>query len=80
VILGGLLSSALLNLFILPTLYLRFGKSPAERRAIAEGRSGPKNVSPGPKDATGAGDGEPGRPIDEPAPALVPSAGPVGGT
>jgi CzcA family heavy metal efflux pump len=80
VILGGLLSSALLNLFILPTLYLRFGKSPAERRAIAEGRSGPKDVSPGPKDATGAGDGEPGRPIDEPAPALVPSAGPVGGT
>ncbi|MDQ1357958.1 MAG: hypothetical protein QOG44_2331 [Acidimicrobiaceae bacterium] len=80
VILGGLLSSALLNLFILPTLYLRFGKSPAERRAIAEGRSRPKDVSPGPKDATGAGDGEPGRPIDEPAPALVPSAGPVGGT
>jgi Cu/Ag efflux pump CusA len=80
VILGGLLSSALLNLFILPTLYLRFGKSPAERRAIAEGRSGPKDVPPGPKEAMGAGDGEPGRPIDAPAPALVPSAGPVGGT
>jgi Cu/Ag efflux pump CusA len=27
VILGGLLSSALLNLFILPTLYLRFGRA-----------------------------------------------------
>ncbi len=36
VILGGLGASALLNLFILPTLYLRFGKSAAERRALAE--------------------------------------------
>ena len=35
VILGGLLSSALLNLFILPTLYLRFGKSPRERHPAA---------------------------------------------
>ena len=27
VILGGLLTSTLVNLFIVPTLYLRFGKS-----------------------------------------------------
>jgi Cu/Ag efflux pump CusA len=30
VILGGLAASALLNLFIVPTLYLRFGKSRRE--------------------------------------------------
>ncbi len=36
VILGGLLSSALLNLFILPVLYLRFGKARAERAVILE--------------------------------------------
>lgn len=41
VILGGLAASALLNLFILPTLYLRFGKSPAEhRKAVAALASG----------------------------------------
>jgi Cu/Ag efflux pump CusA len=27
VILGGLVTSTLLNLFVLPTLYLRFGRS-----------------------------------------------------
>jgi Cu/Ag efflux pump CusA len=32
VILGGLLASALLNLFVLPTLYLRFGKGRGEPR------------------------------------------------
>jgi Cu/Ag efflux pump CusA len=34
VILGGLVTSTLLNLFVLPSLYLRFGKS--ERSAEAE--------------------------------------------
>jgi CzcA family heavy metal efflux pump len=33
VILGGLITSTLLNLFILPSLYLRFGKSKKERKA-----------------------------------------------
>jgi len=28
VILGGLITTTLLNLFVLPSLYLRFGKSP----------------------------------------------------
>jgi Cu/Ag efflux pump CusA len=32
-ILGGLITATLLNLFVLPSLYLRFGKSRAERRA-----------------------------------------------
>jgi len=31
VILGGLVTSTLLNLFVVPALYLRFGKPPAER-------------------------------------------------
>ena len=35
VILGGLVTSTLLNLFVLPSLYLRFGKSRKERRALA---------------------------------------------
>jgi Cu/Ag efflux pump CusA len=30
VILGGLVTSTLLNLLVVPTLYLRFGKSRAE--------------------------------------------------
>ena len=34
VILGGLVTSTLLNLFVLPSLYLRFGKSRKERRAL----------------------------------------------
>ena len=33
VILGGLVTSTLLNLFVLPSLYLRFGKSRKERLA-----------------------------------------------
>jgi Cu/Ag efflux pump CusA len=33
VVVGGLLTSTLLNLFVLPSLYLRFGKS--ERTAVA---------------------------------------------
>ena len=36
VILGGLFSSTLLNLFVLPSLYLRFAKSRKERARIAE--------------------------------------------
>jgi CzcA family heavy metal efflux pump len=36
VILGGLVTSTLLNLFVLPSLYLRFGKSKKERARIAE--------------------------------------------
>ncbi|MEA2191394.1 MAG: hypothetical protein QOI73_1515 [Solirubrobacteraceae bacterium] len=36
VILGGLVTSALLNLFVLPSLYLRFGRSPrAQQAAVA---------------------------------------------
>ena len=35
VILGGLVTSTLLNLFVVPPLYLRFGRSRAERAAIA---------------------------------------------
>jgi Cu/Ag efflux pump CusA len=33
VILGGLVTSTLLNLFLLPSLYLRFGASRGRRRA-----------------------------------------------
>jgi Cu/Ag efflux pump CusA len=35
VILGGLITSTLLNLFVVPSLYLLFGKSRKERAAIA---------------------------------------------
>jgi Cu/Ag efflux pump CusA len=35
VILGGLLTATLLNLFVLPSLYLKFGKSRKERAALA---------------------------------------------
>jgi Cu/Ag efflux pump CusA len=35
VILGGLITSTLVNLFIVPTLYLRFGKSKKERSAAS---------------------------------------------
>ena len=35
VILGGLVTSTLLNLFVLPSLYLRFGKGKREREAGA---------------------------------------------
>ena len=33
VILGGLVTSTLLNLFVVPSLYLRFGKGRAASRA-----------------------------------------------
>ena len=33
VILGGLISSTLINLFVVPSLYLRWGKSKRERAA-----------------------------------------------
>jgi CzcA family heavy metal efflux pump len=36
VILGGLVTSTTLNLFVLPSLYLRFGKSRRERRRLGE--------------------------------------------
>ena len=36
VILGGLVTATMLNLLLLPTLYLRFGKSKAERAALAD--------------------------------------------
>jgi Cu/Ag efflux pump CusA len=35
VIIGGLITSELLNLFIVPMLYLHFGKPRGERRAVA---------------------------------------------
>ena len=35
VIIGGLVTSTLLNLFVVPSLYLRYGKSPTERELIA---------------------------------------------
>ena len=35
VIVGGLIFSTLLNLFVVPSLYLRFGKPKAEREALA---------------------------------------------
>jgi Cu/Ag efflux pump CusA len=38
VIIGGLFSATILNLFVVPVLYLRFGKSRAERAAIAAER------------------------------------------
>jgi Cu/Ag efflux pump CusA len=34
VILGGLVTSTVLNLFVVPSLYLRFGKSKRERKAL----------------------------------------------
>jgi CzcA family heavy metal efflux pump len=40
VILGGLFTSTLLSLFVIPPLYLRFGKSPQERAALAGGDDG----------------------------------------
>jgi Cu/Ag efflux pump CusA len=35
VILGGLVTATLVNLFVLPSLYLAFGKSRKEKREIA---------------------------------------------
>ncbi len=37
VILGGLITSTLLNLFVVPSLYLRYGKSPAEKQQLVHG-------------------------------------------
>jgi Cu/Ag efflux pump CusA len=37
VILGGLITSTLLTLFVLPSLYLRFGKSRREHTERAQG-------------------------------------------
>src|SRR5207302_3066068 len=36
VILGGLVTSTLLNLFVVPVLYLRFGRGTAERGPVGE--------------------------------------------
>ena len=41
VILGGLVTSTLLNLFVLPSLYLRFGKGKARARAGRRRQPGP---------------------------------------
>jgi hypothetical protein len=40
VILGGLFTSTLLSLFVIPSLYLRFGKSERERQAAVEDGDG----------------------------------------
>jgi Cu/Ag efflux pump CusA len=37
VILGGLVTSTLLNLFVLPSLYLRFGASKSSRSPATQG-------------------------------------------
>jgi CzcA family heavy metal efflux pump len=42
VILGGLLTSTLLNLFVVPSLYLRFGQSKRRRRAAAPDSTEPQ--------------------------------------
>jgi CzcA family heavy metal efflux pump len=44
IILGGLLTSTLLNLFIVPSLYLRFGRSRKDRSAPSEPVSPPEPV------------------------------------
>jgi CzcA family heavy metal efflux pump len=48
VILGGLFTSTLLSLFVIPPLYLRFGKSRREREALAGGTDG--GSAPAPKE------------------------------
>jgi Cu/Ag efflux pump CusA len=40
VILGGLFTSTLLSLFVIPSLYLRFGKSRRERAAAGDDGDG----------------------------------------
>jgi CzcA family heavy metal efflux pump len=54
VILGGLVTSALLNLFVLPSLYLRFGRATSSRRAPAGARGavlpGAGHTAPSPAD------------------------------
>ena len=53
VILGGLVTSTVLNLFLMPALYLAFGHAPAARprtrpdaswRRLARGRMGPESL------------------------------------
>ena len=53
VILGGLVTSTLLNLFVLPSIYLRFGKSTKERRALQDSRPGVAAPEPTPAPAGG---------------------------
>jgi len=48
VILGGLVTSTLLNLFVLPSLYLRFGKSKRERLQAAAGPGSSPRATEGP--------------------------------
>jgi Cu/Ag efflux pump CusA len=47
VILGGLFTSTLLNLFVVPALYLRFGSSPETARARVPSRSVPQEIPAG---------------------------------
>jgi CzcA family heavy metal efflux pump len=47
VILGGLFTSTLLNLFVMPALYLRFGFSPETAGAKARSRSVPQEIPAG---------------------------------
>jgi Cu/Ag efflux pump CusA len=46
VILGGLLTSTLLNLFVVPSLYLRFGQSRRQRREAAANSAEPPEPPP----------------------------------
>ena len=48
VILGGLVASTVLNLFIVPTLYLRFGKGRKELAHLSGGGPGGKGTEPAP--------------------------------
>jgi Cu/Ag efflux pump CusA len=52
VILGGLLTSTLLSLFVIPALYLRFGKSKREREAAAT--DGGDGGTPAPREPVGS--------------------------
>jgi hypothetical protein len=47
VILGGLVASTLLNLFVVPTLYLRFGKSRKDREGL-RAKNPPGKADPAP--------------------------------
>ena len=53
VILGGLFTSTLLSLFVIPALYLRFGKSKREREA-ADGDGGDGGGTAAPKEPVGS--------------------------
>jgi CzcA family heavy metal efflux pump len=50
VILGGLFTSTLLSLFVIPALYLRFGKSRRERAAAAGGDGSGGGSAPSPRE------------------------------